>query len=249
MAKAKIKIEWFGDPGWLTTFGDLITLLMTFFVLLISFSTINTEKLEDVIKEMQGKIGILDKSKDMGFSDGVSGQKVPIPEDLANMLEGGSSSKAALDYKKGLYREVSDYLDKSDLNQHMELQLKNEDLILRVQADKIFFRNENDFKEDNLWLIDSLFAVINGVPYDMVISAPVGKTFIPSKRYMSEFDLSIARSIRVCKYFVDKGRIKPKRIGVSDHGKFYSVARNSDIIDNRGDYIEIILLGNTVAGG
>ena len=50
----------FGAPAWMTTFADMTTLLLCFFVLLFSFSTIDAQKFQALIQSFQGSIGILD---------------------------------------------------------------------------------------------------------------------------------------------------------------------------------------------
>ena len=47
-------------PSWLTTFGDLMALLLTFFVLLLSFSTTSQEDFNSAIGALQGALGVLD---------------------------------------------------------------------------------------------------------------------------------------------------------------------------------------------
>lgn len=235
-----------GDPPWLTTFGDLITLLMTFFVLLISFSTINTDKLMSVVEKLQGEIGLLDKINETGALDGGSGTSEPIPADVAALLEKGMSDKAVLTAMKKLIKQVAEQMQRSELNQHMDMQLYNEELVMRIEADKIFKHNVAEFKEENLGMIDSLFSVFNGVPNDMIISTRVDTSFIPSKEYLSRFELSIARAINLCKYFVKEGNLKPGRIGVSERGKLYKPAESSKI-NSKLDYIEIILLSSNAA--
>ena len=48
-----------GLPGWLQTFGDLMSLLLCFFVLLLSFSTMKKEDFEKAVGSLQGALGVL----------------------------------------------------------------------------------------------------------------------------------------------------------------------------------------------
>lgn len=48
-----------GTPGWVVTFSDLMSLLLTFFVLLLSFSTISEKDFERAIMSLQGALGVL----------------------------------------------------------------------------------------------------------------------------------------------------------------------------------------------
>jgi chemotaxis protein MotB len=41
-----------GAPEWMTTYSDLVTLLLTFFILLFSFSTINKQKFDEVARSL-----------------------------------------------------------------------------------------------------------------------------------------------------------------------------------------------------
>ncbi|MGR3219768.1 MAG: flagellar motor protein MotB [Candidatus Anammoxibacter sp.] len=250
MAKTKVRIELYGDPEWLTTFGDLITLLMTFFVLLISFGTLDSDGLEEIAQEvrsqMNSSVGILMNSDQAGQSVGEFTNKSVQPEqnELDVDLEKGTSSKASLEYMKGTYDKISEYLERTDLNQHIDVSLDDKEVVMRIEADKIFKFDVSEVRKENMWMVDSMVSIVAGVTSDLIISASVEKSFIPSKRYLNEFELSIARAIALCKYFVENGDIKPKRIGVSEHGRFYKASRSSDLVDDSLDYIEIILLSS-----
>ena len=50
-----------GAPGWIVTFSDLMSLLLTFFVLLLSFSTISEEDFNDAMMSVQGALGVFDR--------------------------------------------------------------------------------------------------------------------------------------------------------------------------------------------
>jgi flagellar motor protein MotB len=48
-----------GAPDWMVTYGDLMTLLLCFFVLLFSFSTMETKKFESLKESMRGAFGVM----------------------------------------------------------------------------------------------------------------------------------------------------------------------------------------------
>ena len=52
-----------GGQEWLNTYADMITLVLTFFVLLYSISNVNLTKLEEVASAMQRQLGIEAKTE------------------------------------------------------------------------------------------------------------------------------------------------------------------------------------------
>ena len=47
------------SPGWMTTYGDLMSLLLVFFILLVSFSTMEIVKFRKAMGSMRGGEGVL----------------------------------------------------------------------------------------------------------------------------------------------------------------------------------------------
>ena len=50
-----------GNADWLTTFNDLVTLLMVFFVLLFTMSSIDAKQMQDFQYALQSGLGILER--------------------------------------------------------------------------------------------------------------------------------------------------------------------------------------------
>jgi len=48
-----------GAPAWMVTYGDLMSLLLTFFVLLLSFSSVNQEAFNEALQSLRGALGVL----------------------------------------------------------------------------------------------------------------------------------------------------------------------------------------------
>ncbi len=63
MAEKKQKCDCSGGaPAWMTTFGDLMSLLLTFFILIVSFSSIQEVEFQKAVGSLKGALGVL-KSK------------------------------------------------------------------------------------------------------------------------------------------------------------------------------------------
>ena len=59
--KIRIKKVFIGAPMWVVTFGDLMSLLLTFFVLILSFSTMDPVKFKIIRGSLDTALGIQKK--------------------------------------------------------------------------------------------------------------------------------------------------------------------------------------------
>ena len=70
-----------GAPAWMATFGDLMSLLLTFFVLLLSFANMDIIKFEKAMGSMRDALGV--KVRDTGPFEGQTSQAVKLSESEA----------------------------------------------------------------------------------------------------------------------------------------------------------------------
>ena len=61
-----------GTPAWMATFADLMSLLMCFFVLLLSFSEMDLQKYKQVAGSMEKAFGVQNQTKVMDIPKGTS---------------------------------------------------------------------------------------------------------------------------------------------------------------------------------
>ena len=59
MARKKQEDAPKGSPAWMNTFSDLMNLLLCFFVLLFSMSTVDAQKFEQVVASLQSTFSVL----------------------------------------------------------------------------------------------------------------------------------------------------------------------------------------------
>lgn len=146
MAKKNIKIIPYEDTAkWLCTFNDLMTLLLTFFVLILSMSSLNATKIKDLQAELIDALGVLEFGKQE--------QESVIQQlfDLENMGRKQKIIKSVIKpEKKG--EQISDFVA-ADIPE--ELQLK-EFTALRQEGEKEYNEQEILFKQFEQ-LIDEKF--------------------------------------------------------------------------------------------
>lgn len=50
-------------PNWMVTYGDMVTLLLTFFIMLLSFASLDSAKFEAVTDSLKGAFGVLERER------------------------------------------------------------------------------------------------------------------------------------------------------------------------------------------
>ena len=102
-----------GSPAWMSTFSDLMNLLLCFFVLLFSMSTVDAEKFEEVVASLQSSFSIFDGGA-TSITDG-------------NLISSGVSQ----------LNELNDYYNNMGMNQD-EDEVITEDMLSKYEEYKNF---------------------------------------------------------------------------------------------------------------
>lgn len=131
MAKRKIKQEEksSGLPLWMGTFGDLMSLLLTFFILLLSMATFTTEKIDQAIGSLQGALSVLEY--------GVETEITPPNPIQASPIQVDSTKENILNLLASLMNEYSEMTEISD-GPGIELEESQDGFIVRIPDDLLF---------------------------------------------------------------------------------------------------------------
>jgi chemotaxis protein MotB len=187
--------------GWLTTFNDLVTLLMVFFVLLFSTSTIDINKMENFKYLLQRGLGVLNEGTmtSVGVKESQSSFDIKDVSALTpNMIE---------DTVKNL---------NSDLGIKAVYTKKR----VRITVDNsILFKNGiADINTECLPVLDKIGTLIGKISNPVRVEGHTDNVPVHSRKFPSNWELSIARAVNVVKYFVEAGKILPERLSAVGYG-------------------------------
>jgi len=193
MARKK-KEECKGAPAWLTSFGDLMSLLLTFFILLYSMSVISLDKFNLSIRGITEAFG---GRKMVAEHKVVKSQKVPLdfPEMYPKVKNG-----------KKIRKKLNETLHKLQ-----QLGIKGE-----VEAHGTMIRMR--LFADNLFAPGSAVPIASARPYiiemakqfepselHIEIEGHTDNTPIHSRRFANNWELSAARATNVLRLFKEAG--------------------------------------------
>jgi chemotaxis protein MotB len=206
------------DPSvWMVTFSDLIMLLLTFFVMLLTMSSMDVKKLKDIIRHGSEAPGVLSFSQYTEIADlakfidtySESDSKFVIDQDLLRdfliptiKLEGKKEEMAKL---------LGDMVNLVDIGDD------ERGIVLSFQEDILFDSGEVVLKKKELPILDSIAKAIYSCTNDILVMGHTDNVPVKSSLRMSNWELSSQRGLSVLAYLLEKG-LSPSRFSVGGYG-------------------------------
>jgi chemotaxis protein MotB len=207
-----------GLPGWLATFGDLMSLLLTFFVLLLSFSTMSVTSFQHAMGALQGALGVLSGEPQMSL---------PIRQSMPKTE--GNLSQAEMMNKAG--SELEHAIEEAGLQGDVHLEESTSGIIIRI-SDKLFFETaEAGVLESASVVLDAVGRAISQMPNHVNIQGHTDSRIINTPNFASNWELSGMRALSVGRYFLNKWSISPQRISITGFSEYQPLAPNSSEIN------------------
>ncbi len=196
-----------GLPGWLATFGDLMSLLLTFFVLLLSFSTMKQEDFENAIGAIQGSLGVLDGEPLLN-----NPIKLHVPITKGEVVQ-------AKPVKESVKKEIEEEIQAEGQEENVEVIEGPEGIIVRIKDNVAFGSGKADVKEDFKALLTRIGAVLNRMPNPIEIEGHTDAVPITNEEFPNNHWLSNARAMQVLDLLVDEVGIDGARLSAVGYGE------------------------------
>lgn len=239
-----------GDEGggysWMDTYGDMVTLLLAFFVMLFSMSSINEEKWEVLVKAFRSR--------------GVeTTQVVLIPEgegtDLATNHGQAEVDDTKIDIETELpedfdqlFEYLKAYIEANEMGASVSVQKNGDNSVYIRFADNIFFNPDSAvLLPDNTGILEFLGKCLVNIEAQVRMTRIDGHTADPKiENYnISDRTLSTDRANSVLLYFEEIAGVDPTKLMSSGYGKNYPIADNNTPEGRqRNRRVEMMILSN-----
>ena len=200
------------DPNsWMITFADLVMLLLTFFVLLLTMSSMDTKKLRDLMTHFRESTGVLEFSgagqvyKLGAFVNKYNSTDSLLVVDQKNFLT-----------KIKLVSNLTNIL--KDLSNNITLSDDERGIALSFHGNILFEPGKTTLRKEAFPVLDVIAEAIEECPNDVLIMGHSDNTPIKDEVYGSNWELSTYRGISVLNYFVNKKGLSPSRFSVGGSG-------------------------------
>lgn len=235
-----------GAAPWMATFSDLMNLLLCFFVLLFSMSTVSEEKFEMVIASLQSQLSIFPLgSESIGEGSMVGGgiRQLEFLDNYYNELANSKSeeetqeegelkeqyAQEALEESEEMAEEIQDAMEQMGVADAVEIDFDEQYVMLNLSGAILFKSGDSEVLPEAKLILEKVAVVLN--QYDKNIIEIEGHTDnVPvSKRskYESNNVLSMYRALSVADYIREITKLNPAYIKSSGRGDYVPIADNT----------------------
>ncbi len=197
-----------GAPAWMATFADLSTLLMTFFVLLLSFANMDVVK----FREMAGSV------KDAFGTQVENPGSFEERSDTAVTIQLSEEENRTIDMMQ-MGEQIRKTVEEQDLENKTDIKVDDSGVILTVDGTFMFDGGSAELKPEFEKFLAEIAKIIEENDYPLAIEGHTDNIPIKSPIYPSNWELSSARATAVLRYLIDKYKVPAKRlmaVGYSD---------------------------------
>jgi len=210
-------------PGWLAAFGDLMSLLLVFFVLLLSMSTMDAKKVQEAIGSLAGALSVLEGGTKTEISRERQQQTTPIEQQDETSQMVKTLSRTIIDVNEML---------KATGSPEVTLDESEDGFIIRLPSNLLFQPGSATIENDDaLLFLRRIALIVQQLPDDLHINAR-GHTDIepPSQNspFRDNWELSSARAVSVIKELL-QNNINPERVIASGKAEFEPLASNATV--------------------
>lgn len=241
-----------GGANWMDTYGDMVTLLLCFFVLLYSMSTIDSAKWQAIVQSFNPSASRTQTETPGGSgpnadsNDGEGGpMPTPEPNDAQTPEEAQAEINAAIEQ---LYQAIQEYSQQNDVGKNMDV-TKGDGYVFVSFNDAVFFNGDSfTLREDGRAVLDAVSAILDHAKQYIDEVRIMGHTAQaranqPNDTYKDRM-LSSQRSTVATWYIQEHCGLDPARLVSVGYGQHRPIALN-DVEEHRSQNrrVEMMITG------
>ena len=205
-----------GAPAYMTTYGDMMTLLLCFFVLIVSFSTMEIEKFKAAAASLKGALSVLP------YQDRV----MPNPVQMQRPTKGEKKEKGRR--RSRAIMQLRRIIREQNLERVVNVRENEGGVHITIGDPALFDSGRTDIKQDILPVLNQIVEVLNTGEELIRVEGHTDNVPIHTAQFRDNWDLSIGRALSVIRYMRSRQEnIDPRRLRPVGCGEFHPIASNS----------------------
>lgn len=210
-----------GAPAYMSTWGDMCTLLLCFFVMLLAMSTVDPAKFNVAASSFQNALsGVLE-----------SYPSVMITKDILIPRLGGDEQNKRMAVDAAL--KIKEVVRKEGLEDAVKVKVTESGIAVKLSDPIGFDIGESEIKPELIPTLKGICEIINKVRSTQIrVEGHTDDLPIKSYKFPSNWELSSSRALNVVKFMASNGRIEPSRLSAIGYGEYRPLVPNTSV-ENR----------------
>lgn len=235
-----------GAPGWMATFGDLMNLLLCFFVLLFAMSSVDTQKFDLMAASFSQAFSIfsggasaigdgilisngvsqLNELDQYMNSTGRAAEGDIIPESLDEAEQ--KIEKAKLEESEELAERVEEAIAEQGLSDAIDIEFTSQFVQLTLQGSLLFDSGSTVLKQESYPVLDKIGVMLERYAESTIeVEGHTDNVPMSGSKYSNNDELSSGRALSVFNYLIENANLDPAVIKHSGRGEYIPIADNS----------------------
>ena len=195
-----------GDgAAWMATFADMMTLLLCFFILLLSFATMDVQKFRDAMGSIQEALGV--QFEHDGQFEAIASSPLQLD------AEEGSG---AIGEDRALLDELNAAIAEEGMDDQIGAEIDGRGVVVRIDGQVLYPLGNAELKPEANPILTRIAALVRGTEHRVMIEGHTDDIPIRTARYPSNWELSTARAIAAMQFMVDEN-VPAERVGVAGY--------------------------------
>lgn len=224
-----------GLPEWQATYGDMVTLLLCFFVLMFATSSVDAEKFKQIAASFSKNSIIIMPEQNAGMLDALGNGiiEMPIPENTT--YESSEQAEKIKNELQDIAENFKEYLEQNNIKDKIEVIIDEleKSVILSFKDGILFDSGKANIKQNAINILNLVSKELLKYPENQIkIEGHTDNVPISTDKYPNNWYLSAARAISVATYLIEQKQFNPGRISTEGYGEHRPRVSN-DTPENR----------------
>ncbi len=235
-----------GAPAWQSTFADLMNLLLCFFVLLFSMSSVDAAKFEQLVASFNQTFSIfsagataigdgmlisngvsqLNELDDYINSTGKMDKGEIVEEDVATVQE--QMQEAQMEQSEELAEKIQEAVDEKNMGKEIDIEFTAQYVQLTLKGALLFDSGSTLLKDEAKPVLDQVGLILERYASGLIeIEGHTDNVPMSGAKYSNNDELSSGRALSVFNYLLEITDLDPANVKHSGRGEYLPVADNS----------------------
>ncbi len=192
-----------GAPMWMVTFGDMMSLLLCFFVLLLSFSTMDPAMYKEISGSLKNAFGV---------------QREKIIYEIPKGVDVISRDFTPIFNVDVILEKIKSAIRLELLKGEVQVEALDDRVILRLDDEVTFKPGSVEMQPGARPILTKIRDVIKAVPGEILVAGHTDNVPIKSQRFSSNWALSALRASTVVEFLLSTKEIAPSRMAAVGYG-------------------------------